>query len=342
MACATLGYSLAAPAQEAQADDFYKGKRVTIIVGSGAGGGYDTYARLVGRHLGKHIPGEPTFIVQNMPGAASINAVNHMVKVAPQDGTVIGAIQRDAAMVQILGKPGPQFKAAELHWIGNLVTEPGVCGVASRTGIKSFEEVFKRQVLMGSSGPNALEHYPALFNNILGAKFKVVRGYKASTEVGLALERGEVEGVCQSAASFMQHHAHNIEKGTVKILVQVALKPIPELQKRGVPLFKDFITKERLQGGMTDEDAISFFNLQLATTMLGRPYVMAPAVANDRVELVRKGFADMANSAPFQADAKAQKRDIDLVTGKELEDIIKNISSLPKAKLDKLQDLLKL
>lgn len=342
MTGAFLSLTVAATSSQAQSlADFYKGKRITIIVGSGAGGGYDTYGRLVARHLGKFIPGEPGFVVQNMPGVASINAVNHIVNIAPQDGTVIGAIQRDAAMVEILGKPGPQFKAAALNWLGNLVTEPGVCGIATRTGVKSLDDVFKREVVMGSSGPNALEHYPALFKNLLGAKFKVVRGYKSSTEVGLALERGEVEGVCQSAASFLSHHAANLKAGTVKPLVQVALKPHPEMQKLGIPMFTQYVTKERLRPGMTAEEVIDFFNLQLATTLLGRPYIVSSGVAPDRAKALRTSFTNMATSNEFKAEAAAQKREIDLVTGEELTALIKKLSAMPREKLAKLEDFLK-
>lgn len=337
-----LGLTVASTSSQAQSvGDFYKGKRITILVGSGAGGGYDTYARMVARHLGKFIPGEPGFVVQNMPGVASINAVNHMENVAPPDGTMITAAQRDAPMVEILGKAGPQFKSAEIKWLGNLSTEPGVCGVAVKTGIKSLDDVFKRETVMGSSGPNALEHYPALFNNLLGAKFKVVRGYKSSTEVGLALERGEVEGVCQSAASFLSHHAANLKAGTVIPIVQVALKPNPEMEKRGVPMFTKYVTPDRVKKGLTVDDAIGYFNLQLATTMLGRPYVMSSKVPQDRFIAVRSAFEKMAKDKTFNDEATTQKRDIDFVSGEELEAIIKKVSSVPKDKLGRLEDLLK-
>ena len=141
--------------------DFYKGKRLTIIVGSGPGGGYDTYSRLVGRHMGRHIPGKPTFIVQNKTGAGSIIATNFMVNIAPKDGTIVGGVQRSIALVQLLGAKGPKFKSAELNWLGSLAKEAGVCAIATRTGVKSFDDIFKKQFTMGGAGKNSTEWWPA-------------------------------------------------------------------------------------------------------------------------------------------------------------------------------------
>lgn len=330
-----------APASSQSVADFYKGNRITIIVGSDVGGGYDVNGRLVGRHLGRHIPGQPSVIVQNMPSVASVVATNHIVNVAPKDGTVIGAVQREIAMVEILGQPGPKFKATELNWLGSLVSEPGVCGVATRTGIQSFADVFKREYIMGSSGPNVLEHYPTLFNKLLGAKFKIVRGYKSSTEISLAVERGEMEGVCQSWASFKENYARGLRDGTILPLVQVALKPHPEMQKLGIPVFSDFVTAERVQTGYTVEDVTDYFNLQLATTVMGRPYVMAPNVPADRVSAMRRAFEDMTRDPAFLDDADKLRRDIDLVTGPEIAAIVDKMARVPKEKIDKLGDILK-
>jgi tripartite-type tricarboxylate transporter receptor subunit TctC len=338
---AVLAASHALSASAQSVTEFYKGNRVTILIGSGVGGGYDTYARLVARHIARLIPGNPTIISQNMPAAASVAATNHMVNVLPKDGTIIGALQREIAMVQILGQPGPKFKATELNWLGSLTSEPGVCAVATRTGIKSFGEVFTREVIAGSTGPNALEQYPSLFNKLLGAKIKIVRGYKSSVDVGLAIERNELNAVCQSWASFQKNHAKAIKDGAIAPVVQVALKPNADMTKLGVPMFSDFVTKDRTQPGYTVDDVMDFFNIQLSTTVLGRPYAMAPGVPADRLAAIRKAFLGLVEDDAFMADAKKLKRDIDMVTGDEISAIVRRVAAVPKEKMKKLDDILK-
>ncbi|MFM1813732.1 MAG: hypothetical protein RLZ98_427 [Pseudomonadota bacterium] len=343
----TAGYFAGAllaisPASSQPVEEFYKGKNVTLLIGSGVGGGYDTYARLVSRHLGKHIPGNPTVVPQNIIGVASVAAANHLVTVAPKDGTVLAALQREVAMVQIVGKPGPKFKATELVWIGSLTSEPGVCGVATRTGIKTFEEVFHRQIIAGSTGPNALEHYPAMFKNLLGAKYKVVRGYKTSVDIGLAIERGELEGVCQSWASFEKNHRDNLKNGVMIPLVQVALKPHPAMTKLKVPMYSEFITAERAKKmGFTVDEVGEYFNLQLASTLLGRPYAMAAGNPADREKAIIGAFEKMITAAEFNGEANKMRREIDFVPGVDLLKVIKKMAAVPKAKLDKLEDILK-
>jgi tripartite-type tricarboxylate transporter receptor subunit TctC len=238
--------ALAAGASPASADaiaDFDKGKRAQMLVGSSPGGGYDTYARMVTRHIGRHIPGNPSWIVKNMPGAGGIIVTNFLANVAPQDGSVLALIQRNVALVQIMGQSGPRFKAKELNWIGSLNNEAGVCAVDKRAGIKSFEDVFTKTVLMGGSGPNDLEIQPAMMNNMLGTKFQLVKGYPSTPPVHLAIERGEVHGVCQSWSSFKAISGKYYRDGKIIPIIQHGLKPHPELTKLGVPQIYKFITK---------------------------------------------------------------------------------------------------
>jgi tripartite-type tricarboxylate transporter receptor subunit TctC len=321
--------------------EFYKGKTVTILVGSDVGGGYDIYARLVGRHLGKHIPGNPIFVAQNMPSVASVAATNHIANIAPKDGTVIGAIQREIAMVQIVGSHQTRFKASELIWLGSLLSEPGVCGFSSRAGINSFDEVFKREVIMGSSGPNALEQYPSMFNNMLGAKFKIVKGYKATTDVALAIDRGEVNGICQSWSTFKQLHANALKAGTMKPMVQVALKADPEMTKLGLKNFMDYATPEHIQPGYTRESVQGYLDFQLSTTLMGRPYAISGEVPKDRAEALVKGFETMVSDPEFLEDAKRTKRDIDFVSGKDISEMIARLEKMPKSMVEKMDDVLK-
>ena len=197
-AAATLPLAAGAFAADADIERFYQGKRIQIIVGSGAGGGYDNYARQAARRLGRFIPGAPGFVVQNMPGAGGVVGANYIANVAPKDGTAIAATQREVPLIQLMGQQGPRFKASELQWLSSLSSEPGVCAIATRTGVTTFEEALRRPLIFGGTGPNITEFHPAMLNNLMGARFKLVKGYTATQPVHLAIQSGEVNGICQS------------------------------------------------------------------------------------------------------------------------------------------------
>ena len=331
---ASLGLALTAGVTAAgEVEDFYKGKRITMLVGSGPGGGYDTYARLIARHMGRHIPGNPGFITQNKNGAASVIATNYMVNVAPRDGTVIGGLQRSIALIQIMGQKGPKFKAAELNWLGSLAKEAGVCAIATHTGIKSFDEIFTRQFAMGGTGQNSTEWWPALFNNLLAAKFKLIRGYPGTPQIHLAVERGELDGVCQSWASFSVQGATMLKKGTIKPLVQISLHPDPEMTKLGIPMLQEFLTRDNLAKGQNLEDVKLFFKITVIPPLMGRPFAMAPGIPKARMKAMRAAFIAMTKDPKFLKDAKRLRRDIEVVTGEEIQAIIADISKVPKDKL---------
>ncbi|HSR55903.1 MAG TPA: hypothetical protein VLN73_06655 [Alphaproteobacteria bacterium] len=338
------GVGLAAGTAPARADpiaDFYKGKRIKMIVGSSPGGGYATYARLITRHLGKYVPGNPSFIVQNMDGAGSIVAANFVANVAPKDGTVIVGLQRNIALVQILGTKGPKFKAKELNWLGSLANEAGVCVVDKRTGIKKFEELFTKPVEMAGFGPNDSEIQPALFNNTLGTKFKLVKGYPSSSAGNLSLQRGETNGLCQSWSSFQAIAGPYYKAGNVYPIVQMSLKAHPDLTKMGVPMIWDFVTKDRVQPGLTVDEVKSYFRLLFAAKAMGRPFALAAGVPKERVDALRTAFNKMAKDKKFLADAHKQKREVNLVTGVEIQDIVNKMAATPKPMLAKLDDLMK-
>lgn len=331
---AVIGFG--ATANIATADevkDFYEGKRLKMIVGSGAGGGYDVYARLVARHMGNHIPGNPTMIVQNMTGAGGIIGANFVANVAPKDGTIVGGLQRSVALVQLMGQKGPKFKAAELHWLGSLAKEAGVCAISSRTGVTSFDGLFKKEYSFGGTGPNSTEFWPALFRNTMGAQIKLIRGYPATPQIHLAVERGELDGVCQSWASFSEQAKNMLAAGTIKPLVQVSLHPDKQMTALGVPLLSEVLTRENLAKGVSLEDAELFFRLTVIPPVMGRPFAMAPGIPKARAAAMSKAFIDMANDPAFLADAKRSKRDIELVTGAEIQKILADLSDTPKEKL---------
>ncbi len=345
LARAALGAALVAGAADAaRADavaDFFKGKRITIIVGSGSGGGYDVYARLAARHWGKSIPGNPGFLTKNMTGASSIVAANYVVNVAPKDGTTVMALQREVALVEMMGQSGPKFKSKDLHWLGSLASEAGVCGIATRTGVKSFNEIFERQFVFGGTGPNITEFHPAMLNNLMGAKNKLIKGYPSTPPIHLAIERKEVDGICQSWASFSEQAGKMLKTGEIRPLVQMAIKPEPEMQKRGIPMFMDFVNDKHLAPGQTVDDVKTYFRMILASGVMGRPYAYAPEVPADRVKAVRAAFVAMTKDQKFIEEAKKQRRDIELVTGEEIAEIINSIAATPPEKLKLLDEHIK-
>ena len=338
---AVAGLGLSAVAQADEVADFYSGKTITMLIGSGPGGGYDTYTRLLARHMGKHIPGHPNFISQNKNGAASVVATNYMVNVAPRDGTVIGGLQRSIALIQIMGQKGPKFKASELNWLGSLAKEAGVCALATRTGATSFDAIFKHQYAMGGTGQNSTEWWPALFNNLMAAKFKLIRGYPGTPQIHLAIQRGEVDGVCQSWASFEHQAQDMLKQGTIRPLVQVSLHPDKQMTKMGVPMLSEFLTKDNLAKGRSLDDVKLYFKLTVIPPVMGRPFAMAPGIPKARVAALKKAFMDTTTDPAFLKDAKRLRRDVEVISGDEIQDIIADISKTPQAKLAKLDQYFK-
>jgi tripartite-type tricarboxylate transporter receptor subunit TctC len=321
--------------------DFYKGKRVQILIGSGAGGGYDTYARTVARHIGRYIPGKPSILAKNMDGAGSIVVTNYISNVAPKDGSIIGALQREIALVQLLGQKGPKYKAQELNWLGSLSAEPGVCAIRTATGIKNFGEVFERQFLIGGTGPNITEFHPAMLNNLLGAKIKLIKGYPSTPPVHLGIQRGEVDGICQSWSSFKEQAGKFLRDGNIKPLVQMHLKPSEEMTKLGIPMIWDYVTEKHAQPGYSVEDIKNYFNIVMSTGFMGRPYALSAGVPAERVKALRAAFGAMVKDAKFLADAKRQRRDVSFVSGEEIQEIVAKAAGTPADKLAKVNDLMK-
>jgi tripartite-type tricarboxylate transporter receptor subunit TctC len=330
----TSGFALAAHADAIS--DFYKGKDIVVYVGSGPGGGYDTYARMMGRHMGRHIPSNPNFIVKNMDGAGSIIAANYVYNVAPQDGTVIAALQRNAPIVQIMGQKGPKFEATKFNWLGSFNNEVGIIAVAKRTGVKKFEDLYGKEVLFGSTGPNDTEFYPALIANTLAAKVRLIKGYPSTPPTHLAMERGEVDAISQSWASFT-HQSNLYSKGEMVLLAQLSLKPLPELKAKGVPLLMDLVDEKHLQPGYTKEQVQTLYRLLMATKTMGRPFALGPKVPADKVKVLRTAFNKTTEDKKFVDEANKQSRDLSLVTGDEIQDIVEKMASAPKEVLEKLE-----
>jgi tripartite-type tricarboxylate transporter receptor subunit TctC len=338
---AAATFALGATAQADEIADFFKGKQIKVVIGSGAGGGYDTYARLLTKHMGNHIPGNPTLLPQNMVGAGGVIATNFMVNVAPQDGTVIGAMQRGQPLVSFMGKRGPKYKISDIQWLGSLSNEAGVCALSTQSGAKSLEDIFKKKYAVGGTGPNTTQFFPALFNNLLGAKFKMIKGYPSTADIHLAIERGEVDGVCQSWASFKELNQKMLDEGRITPLVQVSLRPDKEMTARKVPMLASYFNDDNLSPGITKDDAVTFFSLTLVAGTMGRPFGVSPGVPKARVAALRKAFVAMTKDPAFLADAKKIRRDIELVTGDEIQEIIGKLAKTPQNKFKELDEHLK-
>lgn len=330
---------------DAQADaisDFYKKARVRIVVGSTSGGGYDTYARTVARHIGNHIPGKPKIIVQNMPGAGGVVSTNFVNNVGAQDGTIIGAVQRTVPMDQIMGFKGPKYDPTKMHWIGSVTNEAGVLAVLKSSGLKSLEDAFEKTAILGSTGPSDSEIYPALLNNVMGAKFQLIGGYPGSAQIHLALQRGEVNGYSQSWSSF-RIQAGGIEAVKKKFipLVQLSLKPLDQMSKLGVPMIMDFVDRKHVLPEYSVEDAKTWWKLMLTAKAMGRPYVVGPKVPSHRVKVLRAAFMGTMKDPKFQADAAKQKRDVSPISGEEVQAMIADLAKASPSTIEKVKDLIK-
>jgi tripartite-type tricarboxylate transporter receptor subunit TctC len=288
-----------APAQDA-AEAFYRGKTVTITVGSAVGGGYDTYARLVGRHLGKHIPGNPTVVVQNIPGAGSNKAASYVALQAPKDGTAIGAIQSGAILQPLISDQPIPHDPAKFIMLGSANRSVYFCVVRSDAPIKSFQEAFDKEVIIGTSGEGAtLRELPILLINVLGVKLRLIGGYAGSREIMIAIERNEVQGMCgMDWSSFLTQQRDWISSGFVRLLAQEDLRGHPEMNKVGVPRTITF--------AKTEEDR-QVMEMIYSQNLFGRPYLVPPGVPADRVAALRGALAAMLQDKALLAEAEKSR-----------------------------------
>jgi tripartite-type tricarboxylate transporter receptor subunit TctC len=329
---AVLAGALALSAAPAGAQSFdYTGKTVTMVIGFGVGGGYDLWARTVARHIGKHLPGKPTVVPQNMPGAGSFIAANFLYGGAPKDGTVFGIIARDAPLGPLTGATGARFDANKISWIGSPTTETNVCIVYHTAKVKKVQDLFVTELLLGDTGPGTgTRVYPKALAGILGMKFKLISGFPSSSDVFLAMERGEVEGICESYDSVNNRKPEWLTSGKITILFQGGAAPNPEL--KNVPFILD------LARDPADRQTLEFL---YAGQGIGRPFVAPPDLPPDRLKLLRDAFNATMRDAEFLADAKRQKLDVEPITGEQLTALIKKIYATPPAMIERVGNLVK-
>ena len=318
MLCKLISLTLAAAlplAAAAQAD--FSGKTVTIIVGYKAGGGYDATARMLARHLPKHLPGKPTVIVQNMPGANSIIAANHMYNVAKPDGLTIGTFNRNLPIAQLTKVEGVKFDVTKFQWIGSAANESTVLAIRTDLPYKTFDELrkAKQTVVIGSTGPGANTHdFPLLLKEILGLNFKIVSGYSSSADIMLAVERKEVDGRAGSYTSLRPFIDRNLVRPVVR--ARTAEAGIERL-----PVDEDFAPNARAKAIMA---------LRSAPEQVARPYVLPPATPAEAVKALRDAFARTIKDPELEAESKKAKFDLEYLPGDQAQKILVEVMQQPQ------------
>jgi tripartite-type tricarboxylate transporter receptor subunit TctC len=326
-----LASSFAQSTAQAQTSDVFANKNLTMIIGFGPGGGYDLWGRTVARHIVNHLPGKPAGVPQNMPGAGSYAAASHIFNIAPKDGTVMGIIARDAALGPLTGAEGARFDPLKISWIGTPTIETNVCIARTGADVQTVDDLYKKTLIVGDTGAGTgTRSYPKALNDLLGMKFKLIAGFPSSSDVFLAMERGEVDGICESLDSVKGKRPDWLPNNKVKIIFQGGEEPNHELS--GVPFIND-LAKTELQ-----KQEITFL---YAGQGIGRPFVAPPNMPPDRLAMLRKAFKDTMKDPEFLADAKKQKLDVEPHDGEHLEKLIRQIYATPKPIVTKIGELIK-
>ncbi|HSK30198.1 MAG TPA: tripartite tricarboxylate transporter substrate-binding protein [Candidatus Limnocylindria bacterium] len=323
------------PSEVIGQEPFYKGKTVRIIVGGSAGGGYDTYTRAIARHLGKHVPGNPVFVVENMTGAGSLISANHVYKVAKPDGLTIGHFIGGLMLQHVLGRPGIEFDGRKFEHLGVPAQDTSTVAVTKESGVTSIDNwlASKTTLKFGGVGPGAAtDDVAKVVRATVGAPIQLVSGYKGTADIKLAVNSGELQGLVNSWESFKSGWVKEIEGRSVILLLQVyAGGRHPELPK--VPSILDYVKSDEgrkiVQTGAYDYASIA------------RPYVFPPGTPKDRVAMLRKGLADTYKDPEFLADAKKARLDMAPLSGEELEKIVERTYNLDKNIVEKLREILK-
>jgi tripartite-type tricarboxylate transporter receptor subunit TctC len=313
---------VAASAHAETAEEFFRGKALTMVISTGVGGGYDLGGRLVARHLSKHLPGNPNVVPKNMPGAGHVRAANFMAVQAPRDGTTIATIGNAIALLQVMDGSGVFYDISKFNWIGTSDTSSATLYVWAATGVTSIEQAKAREVVIGATGAGGGNtQYPALLNNVLGTKFKVIAGYGTGSDINLAMERGEVDGRANhSFNSLLVSYPQWVAEKKINILLQIGIKPQEGFES--VPMLETFARNDK-------ERAI--FNLFSAPIALGRPVAAPPEVPIDRVTVLRRAFDATMTDAEFLADAQRSKLDISAIRGEALQKIAEDVVATPPA-----------
>jgi tripartite-type tricarboxylate transporter receptor subunit TctC len=325
-----MAAALAAPADAQSIEGFYKGKTITAIVGSGVGGGYDAVMRLLSRHITHHIPGEPKIIVQNMPAASGIAALNYVYNIAPRDGSVISGAANTMPFDPLFGGPAAKFDVFKLNWLGSLAKQTNVCLAWGATPFKTLADVQKQKMRVSATGATGWRSFlPLLVNGVTGTKFEVINGYESAASM-LAVERGEVDGMCADYATVKTTQNDWIEQKKIVVLAQFGLTPLAGLEN--VPMGLDIIKDPQ------DHAAVRLFMMQQEW---GRPFVMPPEVPADRLAALRTAFDMTMKDPAFLTEAAKLRIDIDPMSGAEMDKMFKDAYTTPPEVVERTKVLLK-
>jgi tripartite-type tricarboxylate transporter receptor subunit TctC len=311
--------------------EFYKGKSIEVYVGTSVGGGYDAYTRILSRHMGRHIPGNPVLVPKNMAGGGGIRLANYLFNAAPKDGLVFGTFNRGVGFEPLLGNKSAQFDATKFEWIGSTNDEVSICVAWHTTGIERYQQVLERELVVGASGTGADTYqFPKIANGVLGTKFKIVTGYPGGNDIDLAMERHEVQGRCGwSWSSAKATHPTWLPEKKFNMLFQMGLSKHPELPD--VPLIMDL--------AKSDEDR-AIFKLIFGRQVMAWPFAVPPGVPRDRVDMLRQAFTATMQDKEFLADTAKAKFEVRAVTGLHIQSLVHEIYATPAPVVRKTVELL--
>jgi tripartite-type tricarboxylate transporter receptor subunit TctC len=331
MGSLALAAALASSAQAQGVENFYKGKTITLIVGYTAGGGFDAYARIMAAYLGKYIPGQPTIVVQNMPGAGSARAASHLYNVAAKDGTVI-ALTRAPVIAPLAGQTdNADFDVSKFTWLGSGASDLTVCALLGNPKVKTMADALKIEHTLGGLGPGSDEDmYTKILRKLIGLKAKLVTGYPGGAELVLAVERGELDGRCGwSWSSIKLAKPDWITEKKIKVLSVLALERSPELPD--VPSIMEFIKNERHK---------QILRFVLNAQVLGRPFVAPPGIPEDRADALRKAFEDTMKDPGFIAEMKGKKMDVSPIRWQDIPPLLKDFYATPKDVVEETRSII--
>ena len=322
-------------ASPASAADFYAGKTIDLLIGGNVGGGYDIYARVIGRHLGRFIPGAPAIVPKNQPGAGSGRAASFLYSVAPKDGTVIGTVFPGAIMSPLLDERAqPLLDPARFRYLASADNATRVCITHARSRIKTFDDALRQKAIMGATATGgSTRDYILMLRKTTGVMFELVAGYRGSADILLAMERGEVDGICGfDWASLKSQRPEWVRDRTANILVQVSLEPEAELSRLGVPPIWSTIRSE------DDKKAVA---LIVGQQVFGRPYLAPPGVPDEPVAILRAAFTATMRDPDFLADAERTRIDVVPTAGEKVQQLVEQLYATPKATVERAKELIK-
>ena len=333
---ATLGLALIgaaavplpAAAQTDAVADFYRGKTVSMLIGVGVGGEYDLQARLIAKYIGRHIPGRPNVVPQNMTGASGLKMLNFLANQSPRDGTAIGMVQNGFPAAQAIGRPGIQFDGNQLNWLGTIAPVVETLAVWHTAGVRSIDDARKKEIVIGATARGGITYtYPALMNDLLGTKFKIVTGYTGGNEINIAMERGEVHGRNNSWSSWKVTRRSWLDEKKLFVIAQAGARA-------------DDLDAPTIEQLVKTEDDRKLVDLIMSGAALGRPITTTPNVPADRLRALRTAFLAAMKDEQFLAEAVSMKIDVAPVTGEAMQKIVANVLSTSKAVAERARPLL--